>query len=89
VESGTAATPDTPDRPAVVVEVPFAIIASLARSTLAEGADWSYPGGEVDLVEELKARCAKAHIRYDAATIQRAVDSERHKAKHGLRRMTA
>jgi len=64
---------------------PYAVVAALVRAMLAEGADWTYAGGEADLVEELKTRCAKARLGYDTMLLRKAVDSERVKAKRARR----
>ena len=63
------------------VLAPFAVVAALVRAVLADGQDWSHPGGEADLLEELKTHCAKARLGYDTELLRKALDSERHKAK--------
>ena len=59
----------------------FRVVSALVRATLAEGADWAYPTGEADLMDELKTRCAKARLPYDTELVRKALDSERAKAQ--------
>lgn len=69
-----------------VERAPFGVLSAMVRAVLTEGRDWSYPGGEADLMDELKTRCAKARLGYDTESLRKALDSERVKA---LRRRTA
>lgn len=49
----------------------------LVRTVLAEGADWTYPGGEADLVDELKTRAAKLRLDYQPTLIRKAIEAVR------------
>jgi hypothetical protein len=61
---------------------PFAVVSALTRGLLAEGHDWRYAGGEADLLDTIKTRCAKARLGYDTELVRKALDSERVKAGH-------
>lgn len=61
----------------------YRVISALVRSVLAENRDYTYDGGEADLVEDLKTRCAQAGLRYNRGLVQRALDSERAKRIRG------
>ena len=37
---------------------------------------WDYPGGQADLKEAIKERCAQSHIAYDGATVTAALEAE-------------
>lgn len=55
------------------------VLKALAQAVVDEGKDWSYPGGYVDLTEEIKSRAAHAGIEYDSTAIgaaMRAAEAE-------------
>lgn len=76
-----AASTWTPAASAGTIRGSFAIVSQLVRHVLAEGADWSYPAGEADLMDACKSACAKHGLAYDTAIVRKALDSERHKAR--------
>ena len=83
LEERTVAPPLPPDKASRMkalntIPMPFAIIAALVRSALAEPAIQVLD--EPDLMDELKTRCAKAGMTYNSEAIRKAIDSERVKA---------
>lgn len=61
---------------------PFTVVSALVRGLLAEQQDFHYPGGEADLLDMIKTRCAKARLGYNSELVRKALDSERAKPGH-------